>query len=411
MRVLLASLHPRAFSGQVHSLRALARVVGSRGHDVRTITVSIPESPRRLPSSVHYLASTLKVVRSIARDVDGADLVHLNLPTPGFSLLADWLAARIPVPLVVGFEAPLISRELLGSVAAEARHQPIFYLPRLLINNPLVARAARYRAAAYVVSSEYQRRQIERIGTKAPISVIPNVVELPNGIGPGMVYDGRDLARQRLGLPDTDPLVGYVGHFHPVKGVETLGRAFAELHRRVPNARLALAWSGLGDSEAMARLLSDLGCLDHAIFLGRTNLVDLLRAIDVLALPYRYPIGQNSFPNVLLEAQGVGVPLVTTNIPVVAEACQAPGTAILVQPGDTSGLAVALASLIEDPSRRAEMVRRQRAHFASRFAPETLAIRYERLYRGVLVGELSAEEGREEAPASTTEQAIPECSQ
>ena len=400
MRVLLASIHPRAFSGQVHSLRALARVLGSLGHDVPTLTVSLPDGPRRLPSSVHYLAATLKVVRSIARDVGGADVVHVNLPTPGFSLLADWLAARVPVPLVVGFEAPLISRELLGSVAAEARRQPFFYIPRLLVNNPIVARVARYSAAAYVVSSEYQRRQIERLGIKAPISVIPNVIDVDMGHD-----DGRALARQRLGLPELDPLVGYVGHYHPVKGVETLARAFAELHARVPNARLALAWSGLGDSDTLARQLSDLGCLDRAIFLGRTNLADLLRSIDVLALPYRYPIGQNSFPNLLLEAQGIGVPLVTTDIPVVAEACQAPGTAVLVRAGDSTRLATALASLIENPGQREDMVRRQRAHFATRFAPELLARRYERLYRGVLEGAVSSEELR----TSATEQAVPEC--
>lgn len=399
MRVFLASLHPRAFSGQVHSLRALARFVGSLGHDVRTITVSLPENPKRLPSSIHYLASTLQVVRSIARDADGADLVHLNLPTPGFTLLADWLASRLSVPLVVGFEAPLISGDLFGAVFAEARRQPVFYLPRLLVNNALVARVARYRAAAYVVSSQYQRRQIERLGVKAPISVIPNVVDFEMGDD-----DGRALARQRLGLPDSDPIVGYVGHFHPVKGVETLARAFAELRAQVPNAKLALAWSGLGDSTMMARLLTDLNCLDGAIFLGRINLADLLRAIDVLALPYRYPIGQNSFPNVLLEAQGIGVPLVTTDIPVVAEACEEPGTAVLVKSGDAKLLATALASLIEDTSRREEMVLRQRAHYAARYAPELLVRRYERLYREVLEGAVSSEQ----APTSAAEQASPE---
>jgi glycosyltransferase involved in cell wall biosynthesis len=399
MRVILGSLHPRAFSGQVHSLRALARAVGSLGHDVRTITVSLPESPKRLPSSIQYLASTLQVVRSIARDVDGADLVHLNLPTPGFTLLADWLASRLSVPLVVGFEAPLISGDLFGAVFAEARRQPVFYMPRLLVNNALVARVARYGAAAYVVSSQYQRRQIERLGVKAPISVIPNVVDVEMGDD-----DGRASARRRLGLPDSDPIVGYVGHFHPVKGVETLARAFAELRALVPGARLALAWSGLGDSATMARLLSDLGCLDAAIFLGRTSLADLLRGIDVLALPYRYPIGQNSFPNVLLEAQGIGVPLVTTDIPVVAEACQGPGTAVLVQSGAIEHLATALASLIQDPDRREEMVRRQRAHYAARFAPELLAHRYERMYREVLEGALSSEQ----ATTRVAEQASPE---
>ena len=213
MRVILASLHPRAFSGQVHSLRALARYVGALGHDVRTITVSLPENPKRLPSSVHYLASTLQVVRTIAREGGGADLVHLNLPTPGFTLLADWLASRLSVPLVVGFEAPLISGDLFGAVFAETRRQPVFYIPRLVINNALVARVARYGAAAYVVSSQYQRHQIQRLGVKAPISVIPNVVDFEMGED-----DGRALARQRLELPESDPIVGIRRALPPGEG-------------------------------------------------------------------------------------------------------------------------------------------------------------------------------------------------
>lgn len=383
MRVALASLHPRAFSGQINSLLALGRALTRSGDDVRmfTATLSNGSTPSRVPDVLRYAGSALRVVGDIAKGVGDADVVHLNLPTPGFTLLADWLADRINVPLVVGYEAPLISRELVGSVANEALRDPLFYLPRLLVNNRLVARAARYRAAAYVVSSNYQRAQLKGLGTGATVAVIPNLIDDLEDGAPDPA-----LARQRLGLTESGPLVGYVGHLHPVKGVETLVRSLRALKVRSPGAKLVLAWSGLGDQSALTRLAAQLGGDDHVIWLGKTNRSDFLRAIDVLALPYRFPLGQNAFPNVLLEAQGFGVPLVATRIPIVAEACQPAGAALLVPPGEPAHLAWAISCLLEDEARRAVMVRRQMRSFAERFAPDVLVRRYRSLYSQVVDG-------------------------
>ena len=384
MRIVVASLHPRPFSGQIHSLRALAQTLATTGNHVWLRSAALPGGPSRLPSLVRYAVSALGLLRTLVRAADDADVVHLCLPTPGFTLVADWLATHTRTPLVVGYEAPLISGNLVGSVVREVWRELGFYAPRLLINNRLVAKAAQYRAGAYVVSSRYQQAQLQQLGVKARIAVIPNVVELPDGGDDEWeAIDHPALARRRIGLPERVPLVGYIGHFHPVKGVETLVRAFAQLRAHAPEARLVLAWSGLGDRGAIASLLDQLGCSDRTIWLGRTSLPDLLRALDVLALPYRHPIGQNAFPNVLLEAHGLGVPLVSTRIPVVAEACQAPETALLVSPDEPGDLATAVGSLLDDVALREAMVRQQRLRFAERFAPVALARRYLGLYRSV----------------------------
>jgi glycosyltransferase involved in cell wall biosynthesis len=384
MRITLASLHPRPFSGQIHSLRALAKVLGDTGDDVtlRMVSAPGPGSHCRADGLVGHAIGMLSLLRSLARDVDGTDLVHLNLPTPGFSLLGDWLAARIRVPVVVGYEAPLVTGSVLRSVAREAGSDPRFYLPRLIANNQLVAAASPYRAAAYVVSSNYQKDQLLRIGVKARIAVIPNVVEVPDEDG-DTPY-AAPIGRAELGLPEQAQLVGYVGHFHPVKGVETLVSAFGQLRDRLPQAKLVLAWSGLGNRDAIERRLAEANILDRVIWIGRTNLPAFLRSLDALALPYRLPIGQNAFPNLLLEAQGIGVPLVSSQIPVVSEACQTPGTALLVPPGQPTALANALAGLIDNEIVQSAMVRQQKRQFERRFAPEVLAYRYRALYRGVL---------------------------
>jgi glycosyltransferase involved in cell wall biosynthesis len=335
-----------------------------------------------LSTFLRYVASSLGLFRELAGDFGDADVVHLSLPTPGFSLLADLLATRIRVPLVVGYEAPLISADLVDSVARAALRGLGFYLPRLLVNNALFAGAARHRADLYVVSSQYQELQLRRFGLQGRTAVIPNVVEIaPDDADARDPDEDPASARRRIGLPERAPLVGYVGHLHPVKGVDTLVRAFARLLVAHPDVRLVLAWSGMGDRAGIASLLERLGCSDRVIWLGRTNVSDLLGALDVLALPYRYPIGQNAFPNVLLESHAVGIPLVTTRIPVVEEACHPNETALLVPPDDPASMAAALDELLRSAARREAMVRQQRHRFAARFAPEALLGRYQALYR------------------------------
>jgi len=46
--------------------------------------------------------------------------------------------------------------------------------------------------------------------------------------------------RRRLGLPASAPIVGYVGHFNDVKGVDVLAEGFARLRARLPEATLGL---------------------------------------------------------------------------------------------------------------------------------------------------------------------------
>jgi glycosyltransferase involved in cell wall biosynthesis len=57
-------------------------------------------------------------------------------------------------------------------------------------------------------------------------------------------------------------------------------------------------------------------------------------------------------PQALVEAQGVGLAVVATRLPAVAELVEHDVTGLLVEPGDRVGLAHAIAALIVDPMRR-----------------------------------------------------------
>src|SRR5689334_23172957 len=99
MRICLASIHPRLLSGQIDALAGLARALRARGHQVRVVSAFAEEdllNPRRAfgaAADAGHLAPRMARILGIVRQLEAAsaeaDVVHLNLPTPSFSLLAD----------------------------------------------------------------------------------------------------------------------------------------------------------------------------------------------------------------------------------------------------------------------------------------------------------------------------------
>jgi glycosyltransferase involved in cell wall biosynthesis len=388
LRVCLASIHPRALSGQIEALVGLAAELGRRGHRVRVVS-AFPEAELlggdrlRLADGdrgalLPKVARIRRILGRLAEAAQDADLLHVNLPTPAFSLLADYLRARIDCPLVVGYEAHLAPtaellrrRRLLGA--------PAFYLPRLLINNRLVARMTVHRADRYVVSSWLQADELVATGTPAErIEVVPNAIDLAK-----LRRRPRSEARRALGLPD-GRLVVYVGHYHHIKGADVLAEAFGRVAQAVKDARLVLAWSGLGASAPVERALARGGAADRVVRLGRVDVGLLLSAADVVALPYRMTIGQAAFPGLVLEAMAVGAPLVTTDLPLLAEMVADGRTALLCRPDDPAALAERIVRLLDDRRLAASMGAAQAAAMAQRFAPARIAAEHERIYEDVI---------------------------
>lgn len=386
MKICLASIHPRRLSGQLESLIALAEHLQQLGHAVVVASAFergelgglADEGAASMPAKLQRVWRALREVEHAAR---GADVVHVNLPTPAFAALGDIVRMRTGLPVVVGFESHLADCVQLVRDGHVLR-DPAFYLPRLLINNGLIARCALYSCERYVVSSNLQRQELLALGVSPErIQVLANVSN--NG---KLAHASRREARERLGLPDAS-LVSYVGHFHHVKGADMLAAAFGQVRRAHPRARLVLAWSGLGDRHSVERHLAEVGTGDQVIRLGMVDVGDLLAASDVLALPYRLTIGQNAFPNVLLEALSIGVPLVTSRLPLLEELLRHGETALLCRPEDPTSLAEAVSRLLAEPSLGDHMRGRQRLLAAQTLAPAHLAGAYLALYRRVRRGQ------------------------
>ncbi len=373
-------------SGQIEALIALRSGLEARGHSVRVVSAFQPnqlQQDRRWDRDygdsrgiAPRAGRVAGLVRSVIEGARGAELLHFNLPTPAFGSVADAVQLATHMPVVVGYEAHLAE---VPAVAGRLRAAPPFYAPRILINNGLVARLTARRAACYIVSSEYQKQELRDLWyEERTIEVIPNLIDTTK-----LKRWKKADARRALGLPE-GPLVAFAGHFHDVKGHDVLIEAFALVRREIPDAWLALAWSGIGSQFEVRARIARVGIADRVIELGKLDVGQLFSAADVVALPYRFSIGQAAYPGTVLEAMTVGVPLVTSRLPLLAELTENGKTALLAEPGNADDLARQIIRLLHEPTAGEALVSAQQAAMAERFDQEKLLDRYEAVHQRIL---------------------------
>ena len=389
MKVCLASIHPRILSGQIEALVALRGQLEALGHDVHLVSAfsdSALQTDQRWAansSDQEHLLGKLgamgRTVRRTARIAAGCDVLHFNVPTPAFAAVADVVQMLCRRPMVVGFEAHLAD---VPSVARRLWSAAEFYLPRILINNGVVARGTLRRGRRWIVSSQFQARELESLGY-APdrIDIIPNLIDTGK-----LAKKDRAAARKDLGLPD-GPLVAFVGHYHDVKGHDVLIDALPRIRKLVPETRLVLAWSGIGHEARVQQQVKRLRLGDDIIQLGRVAIADLFSAANVMALPYRFSIGQAAFPGTVLEVMSVGAPLVTSRLPLLAELITDESTGLLSGAGDPDELAQKVARLLADDALCTRMVDAQHQVMRTRFDQTAAATRYVHSYEQAIAGQ------------------------
>jgi glycosyltransferase involved in cell wall biosynthesis len=151
-------------------------------------------------------------------------------------------------------------------------------------------------------------------------------------------------ARQRYGLPDTAPTVGYVGRIDTWKGVEVFLEAFALLRERRREVRGVVAGSPVAGKEAFASRLSARAAEVGVAWLGALTgpeVADLLADLDCLACPSTAP---EPWGLSAVEALASGTPVVASDAGGLREVMAGlpPAAGRLVAPGSAPALATAI---------------------------------------------------------------------
>ena len=175
-------------------------------------------------------------------------------------------------------------------------------------------------------------------------------------------------------------VVGYVGRFDPIKGVEVLARAVSLL---APDVPLVVEFRGAARSGAETRTLERIRMLTggdprvrFANFVEHREMSGVLAAYDAICCP---ALCFEGGPTVALEAAAVGVPVVGSRIGGLAEIVTDGVDGRLVPPGDAAALAEALTAIARDP---ASTIDSWRAALARPRTMDEVAADYMTMYTG-----------------------------
>jgi glycosyltransferase involved in cell wall biosynthesis len=229
---------------------------------------------------------------------------------------------------------------------------------------------ARGSSAFIAVSREDRRRMIE-IEHIDPA----DVMFLPNGIPAPPPPSGADV-RAELGIPADAPVIGTVSVLRPQKALDVLLRASRKLADEFPGLRVLIA--GEGDRRfALEELAQELGLEDTVLFMGvRTDVPDVLAALDVAVSTSDF----EGSPLSVMEYMEAARPIVATRVGGVPDLIDDGVHGRLVEPQDPDAFAAAVADLLRDPAKAAELGQRARERRRAEFDIDVMVRRLEELY-------------------------------
>jgi glycosyltransferase involved in cell wall biosynthesis len=377
---------PRGKSGSLERVLYLRPTVGTTvpvGGAI-THTHEVIRALRQEGVDVEAITTDLAIARTAANDPDPPCEWTLVLPgrllkaVPASTALAEDIAL---VRAGSATEVDVIYQRhtrfsLCGAVLARRTGQPLFleyngserFVGRYWNPTPFQRRLAACEAAAlaaatriFVVSQVDRDDLIERGVQASRIVLNPNGVDVER-----FAQGGGDAVRKTWGIEGPQFVVGFLGTFGPWHGAPLLARAFGDLARSLPTARLLLVGHG-PEVAATKSELTERGVADRAIFAGRvtpTEVPAYLDACDVLASPHvPLPDGVEFFgsPTKLYEYMAAGKAIVASDLGQIGDVLTQGETALLVRPGDSEELAAALQRVAEDSSLRADLGRNARA--------------------------------------------------
>jgi glycosyltransferase involved in cell wall biosynthesis len=307
-------------------LSGLATGLAGRGHDVRLL---LPRVSAALPEREHW---------------EGTRVIRFGAPhhVPGLRVLASARAARraafeeavdiVDSHLALYGVGPFLALPHVAHVSTF--HGPWSAEGRALGESitgarlKLVLERAAYRRSARLITLSHAFAAILQRDYRVPqtrIDLVPPGVRLDH-----FTPDGREAARNRLGIPDGQFAVLAVRRLIPRVGLELLIGAAGGL---VPGSRrTTLLIAGEGPSRAdLERRAARVGAATVR-FLGRVpdeDLPDLYRAADLSVVP---SVTLEGFGMVVPESLACGTPVLATTVGGLPEALDGLGAGWVVPP-------------------------------------------------------------------------------
>lgn len=304
--------------------------------------------------------SNVRLLDACLQCLPGQDLVYERNSLHRFGVAM--ACKRLGIPYILYFEADDI-------LESDVMKKPITGLVRLQ-----AAWSIRYNLNAadcvICVSEPLKIHLVTKWKIPAEkITVFPNVADVhrfrPNP-------DDRTKVREALCL-GVDPIIIFVGNFYEWHDVTTLLRAFVQVVKTHPRARLILVGDGM-NRRAMEQLAADLNISHAVIFTGMVAHKDVpryLAAADIAVVPY--PVLKQDIwlsPLKLFEYMATGNAVIASDVGQLSDWVTDGRSGVLLPPGDISALASAIGRLIDDPALRMQLGQNAREEIVSKHSWE-----------------------------------------
>ena len=153
----------------------------------------------------------------------------------------------------------------------------------------------KHRDMRFIVLHEKMRKEINEMFGRN------DTIVLDNGVDVEKINNAKNskIIRKELGIPEDILVLGHIGRFSKVKNQEFLVDVFKEVHKKNGKAFLLMVGDGPDKAKIAKKLNSSglEGC--YLILSNRSDISDLLSAMDVFVFPSLY----EGLPLSLIEAQ------------------------------------------------------------------------------------------------------------
>ncbi|MDO8141761.1 MAG: glycosyltransferase family 4 protein [Candidatus Brocadiales bacterium] len=282
------------------------------------------------------------------------DLIHVHMAGPA------------------GFAAVLLGMIFSKPVIVTAHGSDIHSFPKHFFLKQLVIFTLKKATKVVAVSQSLKESISKMVGSQKELFVIRNGVNYE-------IFSPMDKTKTRemLNLPNDIKIILFIGSLLPIKGVDLLLHAFADINKR---DHINLIIIGKGNSEQKLKdLTKELHIGTQVSFIGTRKHDEIplwLNACDLLC----FPSHNEGFPTVVVEAFACGCPVVATKVGGIPEAITNDTLGILVEPNNKEELTTALNKALEK-----EWDYPAIAEYGKRFSWDTIAEEYSELYKNVVL--------------------------
>lgn len=339
-----------------------------------------PESPRPKIELKQYIPEFISGVNAFAKSKNiRYDLIHSHYWLSG--LAAEELGSMWDVPFIHMFHTLALLKNQIAKTPLEIESDI-----RIEGEKEIVAAADKIIAA-----TPNENEHLKNLYTTAE----EKIAVIPPGVDITRFYPiPADEAKEFIGIPNDEKMLLFVGRIEPLKGVDILIKAIAQMRRsdvlsECPHYLYIIG----GDPEPenaslnkemqrLQNLCKELGVGDMVLFLGKRD-QDTLQyyysAAEIVVMPSHY----ESFGMVALEAMACGTPVIATQVGGLQHLVQNGKTGFTIPNDSVDSLEKSLTLLICKEDLREEMSRNS-ITYARSYAWDVITPRIIDLYKNII---------------------------